>query len=586
MNISKAIRSAFEHFQAGKLQQAENIYKEILKVEPNNVDALHFLGILHYQLGNYDSAINYFKEVLLLDPTNADAYYNLGIAFERKGQLDKAITCYQKTIELTPSSADAYNNLGLILQEKGQLDEAITSYRRALQLNPNYFYAYYNLGNALKRKGQLDKAITCYQKTIELNPSSADAYNNLGSALQEKGQLDKAITCYQKTIELNPSLADAYNNLGTALQEKGQLDEAITSYQRVLQLDPNYIVAYNNLGLALQEKGQLDEAITSYQRALQLNPNDAYTHLNMSLTFLLAGNYKEGWKEFEWRQKLDEHFKHNFLQPLWDGSDITGRTILLYTEQGLGDAIQFIRYAPLVAEYGARVFIECRKELKALFKNVGGVYKVIAHGEQLPEFDVHYPLMSLPVIFSTTLESIPSNVPYIRADPILVQKWREKIHQENSHLRIGLVWASGPGGLSKRKSLNLNILSPLAQLNNISFYSLQKGEVAKQTKCPPIGMRLFDYMEEIDDFSDTAALIENLDLVISVDTAVAHLAGALGKPIWTLISFEPVWQWMLQREDNQWYPTMRLFRQPSPGDWKSVIGRVRKDLEKLFLERQ
>jgi tetratricopeptide (TPR) repeat protein len=515
MDIEKETQSAFEYFQTGNFQAAEELLRRILVIHP----------------------------------------YNPGI----------------------------HNNLGLILYDKGQIEEAIKHFQRAIILEPGLADAYYNLGIGFERKGQLDKAITCYQKTIELNPSSADAYNNLGLILQEKGQLDKAITCYQKTIELNPSLADAYNNLGTALQEKGQLDEAITSYQRVLQLDPNYIVAYNNLGLALQEKGQLDEAITSYQRALQLNPNDAYTHLNMSLTFLLAGNYKEGWKEFEWRQKLDEHFKHNFLQPLWDGSNITGWTILLYTEQGLGDAIQFIRYAPLVAEYGARVFIECRKELKALFKNVGGVYKVIAHGEQLPEFDVHYPLMSLPVIFSTTLESIPSNVPYIRADPILVQKWREKIHQENSHLRIGLVWASGPGGLSKRKSLNLNILSPLAQLNNISFYSLQKGEVAKQTKCPPIGMRLFDYTEEIDDFSDTAALIENLDLVISVDTAVAHLAGALGKPIWTLISFEPVWQWMLQREDNQWYPTMRLFRQPSPGDWNSVIAEVSKELQKKMI---
>ena len=579
MDINKAIQSAYDSYQKGNLQQAASILKEIVKVQPTHMIVLYFLGEIYYQLGNYDSAIHYFKEVLRFNPTNADAYYNLGIAFKGKGQLDEAIMCYQKTIELNPALADVYNNLGLVLQEKGQLDEAITYYQKALQLNPNYSYAYYNLGNTLKEKGKLDEAITCYQTAIQFNPTLPDVYNNLGLVLQEKGKLDEAITCYQKALQVNPDYTDAYYNLGNACNDSGQIDEAIIYYKKALKLNPNYIDAYNNLGITLQEKGHIHEAITYYQRALQFNPNDADAHWNMSLAFLLSGNFKQGWKEYEWRFKVKEFFQRTFPQRSWDGADIAGSTILLYAEQGLGDTIQFIRYAPLVAQRGAKVVVECQKELTSLLQNVEGIYKVISQGEPLPEFDVHYPLLSLPLLFNTTLESIPATIPYININPVLVQKWREKVKIDNSKLKIGLVWAGRQRNKKERcRSCSLDTFSPFAQIDDITFYSLQKGEAAKQSKNPPKGMKLIDYTEEIHDFSDTAAFIENFDLIISIDTVVAHLAGALGKPVWTLIPFSPDWRWMLNREDSPWYPTMRIFRQQAIGEWESVIVHIKEEL--------
>jgi len=513
--MGEGIQLAFEHFQAGDFQQAEDTCKDILKVQPDDADALHLLGIIYYQLNNYDVAIQYIRKALQFSPSDPDAYYDLG--------------------------------------------------------------------NALHEKGELDEAITYYQKALHFDPNFIEAYNNLGFALQDKGQLDEAITCYQKALQLNPNYTQAYNNLGYAFYLKqGQLDEAITCYQKALQLNPNYAEAYNNLGLALQEKGQLDEAITCYQKAIQHYPNFAEAHWNMALALLLSGNFKQGWEKFEWRWECISS-KRTFSQLLWNGSNIAGGTILLHAEQGFGDTIQFIRYAPLVAQHGAKVIVECQEELTSLIKNVEGVQQVIAYGERLPDFDIHCPLLSLPLVFGTTLESIPSKIPYITVDSMLVQKWGEKVQHDNSKLRIGLAWdvAHREDKLHLR-SCPLELFSPITQFDDITFYSLQKAAAAEQVKNPPKDMKLIDYTEEINDFSDTAAFIENLDLVISVDTAVVHLAGALGKSVWTLVPFVPDWRWMLKREDSPWYPTMRLFRQPSPGNWDAVIVRLLEELKHKF----
>lgn len=547
MDINKAIQLAFKHYQTGDLKQTERICKEILKKQPNNLDMLYFLGIVCYQRQKYDSSIKYIKKYLQFSPTNSDAYYNLGQAFYKNEQFDDAIKCYQK----------------------------------ALKLNPNFIDACINLGNLFQKKGQLDEAITYYHRAIEINPNLAGAYYNLGNILQEKEQIDEAIFAYQKAIELNPNYADAYHDLGYAFQCEGRLEEAIKNYQKALRINPNLCDAYNNLGRVLQEQGHLDEAVTSYKTALQINLNFAEAHCNMSMVFLLLGNFKQGWKEYEWRWKLKNHSRYNFSQPLWDGSDIAGRTIFLYAEQGFGDTIQFIRYTPLVAERGAEIIVECQKELKALLENVKGVGMIIAREEQTPPFDIHCPLLSLPLLLETTLETIPADIPYISVDPMVLQKWKEKIHHDNSYFKAGLVWSGNPKNTKLwYKSFPLDTFAPLAELKDITFFSLQKGKAAEQAKNPPAGMKLVDYTDEIQDFSDTAALIKNLDLVISVDTAVAHLAGALGKPVWTLLPFSPDWRWMLNREDSHWYPTMRLFRQPTPGDWKSVIVKISDELKK------
>ena len=643
MNINKAIQSAHDYHLEGYLEKAEDIYREILNVQPDHATVFNDLGNLlqekgkleeaincyqkaielnpifsgpYYNLGEtlqdigqFDEAIGCYKKVIELNPDFAGAYYNLGVILQEKRQFDEAITNYQKVLKLNSNNADTYNNIGIILQEKGLRDEAAVYFRRAIKLNPDFAGAYYNLGVILQEKRQFDEAITNYQKVLKLNSNNADTYNNIGIILQEKGLRDEAAVYFRRAIKLNPDFAGAYYNLGVILQEIGQSDDSIPYYEKAIELNPTCALAYINLGTALQEKGQLDEAvnyyekaikfnstsamaytnlghvfeektevdksITYYQKAIQIDANLVYAHWNLSFAFLLSGKFEQGWEKYEWRWKLKDDVHRNFSQSLWDGSDIKGRTILLYTEQGLGDMIQFIRYAPLVAQRTGKVIVECQKELRSLFQGVEGIHQVITRGEQSPNFDVQCPLLTLPLIFNTALESIPANVPYICVDFKLVEAWRSKINLCNSKLKIGLVWAGRPTHKRDRyRSCPLSEFAPLSSLNNIIFYSLQKGEASKQARDAPDGMEFIDYTEELNDFSDTAAFIENLDLLISVDTSVAHLAGALGKPVWTLIPFTPDWRWMLNREDSPWYPSMRLFRQPALGDWNSVIKKV------------
>jgi FKBP-type peptidyl-prolyl cis-trans isomerase 2 len=451
------------------------------------------------------------------------------------------------------------------------------------QSNKSKADEHYKQGVAAQDKGLYDDAINSYRETIRLNPNHAGAFFNLGVALQEKGHVDHAIIHYEIAIGLNQNFTEAHYNLGIAFKDKGQTDEAVDCFQRALQLNPNHAGAYYNFGGILVSRGKYEEAMQCYRKALELKPDYAEAEWNIALINLLQGKFGEGWKGYEWRWQLKGvAVTRTFSQPLWDGSDITGSSLLLYAEQGFGDTIQFIRYAPLVARQGAKVIIECQKELTALLQSVEGIQKVVAYGESLPNFDVQCPLLSLPMIFGTTIENIPARIPYVTANANSVQQWTDKILKNASKLNVGLVWSGDPDNSKIRdKSFPLDTFLPLTNIDNISFYSLQKGNSAKEVINPSGGMRVIDYTEEIADFSDTAALIQSLDLIISIDTAVAHLAGALGKPVWTLLPFAPDWRWLLEREDSPWYPTMRLFRQPSPGDWESVIVRVKEALKAL-----
>jgi hypothetical protein len=377
----------------------------------------------------------------------------------------------------------------------------------------------------------------------------------------------------------------AYNNLGATLRLQGNLDEAVASYQNALQIKPDFAAAMNNLGTALRDKGDLDDAMSWYRKAIQLTPDFADAHWNLSFALLLAGLFQEGWQEYEWIWKLKKP-KYRLPQPLWDGADIRGKRILLYAEQGFGDVIQFVRYAPMVKGKGAEVILGCQKELKVLLKSVVGVSSVVVFGEPIPQFDLQCPLPSLPRLFSTTVDSIPSQVPYMHADIQSVSDWRHRLGIDTSSLNIGLVWAGSPGHLNDRnRSCMPDLFLSIARMEGLRLFSLQKEIPDRWASGSATEMNLVDYMEEIEDFSDTAGIIMNLDLVITVDTAVAHLAGALGKPVWTLLPFAPDWRWMLNRDDSPWYPTMRLFRQPSPGDWESVISRVHNELEKSLIEK-
>jgi Flp pilus assembly protein TadD len=543
MDIEEKMAKGHEKYNDGELSEAENIFKEIVHLQPDNTEVLYLLAEVSYLSGNYDSAAQYIKNALQYDPTNAGAYCNLGY----------------------------------ILYDRGRLDDAVKYYRTAVKLNPELFEAHINLGNALRETGQFDDAISSYQKALELDPDAPVAHMNLGVALQKAGRPGEAVVYCRKAAELDPGDANVYYNLGIALQDEGQLDEAVRCYEKASNLSSEDPEILNNLAFALQENRRPYEAIPYYRKALRLNPDYITAHWNLSLALLLTGSFEEGWKEYEWRWGTEYLIssRRDFKQPLWDGSDISGRTILLHAEQGFGDTIQFIRYAPLVADRGANVILECPEVLAQLLRSVKGIEHVVVRGEKLPEFHVQCPLLSLPLAFGTTLEAIPAEVPYIGSDEALIGNWRDRIKNDGSRIKIGVAWAGNPGFRQNRyRNMPLERFLSLTRLPDVTLYSLQKGAEADEAKNLPEGFRVLDHTEEIRDFADTAALIANLDMVISVDTAVAHLAGALGRTVWTLLPFSPEWRWLLDREDSPWYPTMRLFRQSSPGDWQSVMDRV------------
>jgi FKBP-type peptidyl-prolyl cis-trans isomerase 2 len=443
----------------------------------------------------------------------------------------------------------------------------------------------YALGIALQDHNHHDEAASHYLKAIRIKPDFIEAYYNLGVAFQHLGQVEKAIASYKEAIALDPAYASAHLNLGIAFEETMRYEEALKSFEKALETKPDYAMAHYHIGNVLFLKGQFEEAKKSYEKAVSLNHEYAAAHLNIAAINLLLGNFREGWKGYEWRWKLEGvSEKRNISQPLWNGSDIAGKTILIYAEQEFGDTIQFIRYIPLCARRGAKVIVECPKGMKSLLQNVEGAAKVITHGEQVPDFELYCPLLSLPSIFDTTIANIPADIPYLSADKMKAEKWKECLGSDGPQLKVGLAW-SGDNALLKLRNdqpCSLEMFSPLGRFTDVTFYSLRKKVGSSVPEYPPAGMNLVDYAGNVDDFSDTAALIENLDLVISVDSSVAHLAGALGKPVWTLLPFVPAWQWMLGREDSPWYPTMRLFRQSSPGDWKSVLERVGNELKKFI----
>jgi tetratricopeptide (TPR) repeat protein len=577
VTIDQAMQSALQHHKAGRLQQAEQMYRQVLALQPEHADAMHYLGVIAHQVGRDDVAAELIRRATQLKPGYAEAYSNLGDTLWALGKLDEAIVACRQAIELKPGYAEAYSNLGNALRDQDKLDEAIAAYRQAISLRSNYVLAHNNLGVALEEKGQFDEAIAEYRQSIALQPAYAEAHSNLGNALKGKGQLDEAVVAYRQAITLRPNLSEPHYNLGNALKALDRLDEAIAAYQQAIALNPNLPAPFYNLGNTLHHSGRHDEAAAAYRRALALNPDLPDAHLNLALTLLLQGDFAAGCRENEWRWKYKDFPSsvRDFAQPQWQGEELNGRTVLLHAEQGLGDTIQFVRYAAAVASRGGRVLLECPTELYRLLKDLPGVSQVLVKGQPLPPFDLQCPLASLLLAFETRLETIPAAVPYLHADPQLIHKWAELLTDASQEMKIGLAWAGSPTHSNdKNRSLKLRQLSPLSAAKGVRFYSLQKGPAASQAEDREAGLQVTDFRDKLTDLAETAALIANLDLIITVDTAVAHLAGAMGKPVWVLLPFVPDWRWLLNREDSPWYPTMRLFRQKEIGQWDEVIARL------------
>jgi tetratricopeptide (TPR) repeat protein/glycosyltransferase involved in cell wall biosynthesis len=557
----------------GRLQEAIAAYEKAIALNPTDVRNYNNLGTALRALNQPEAAIAAYRKALEHRPDYPEAYSNLGNLLRQQGDLQEAIAAYQKALELDPSLVDALHGLGCIYQQLQQYEQAAQHLQQALRQNPRHPDVLNNLGNTLQRLKRFDAAVECYRRAIAERKTDPAFYNNLGAALQELGQVQASVKAYQYALKLQPTYADAHYNLGNNYKEQDRLEDAVVCYQQAIALRPDYAAAYNNLGLVLFEQNKLEESIEIYQKALALRQDYPDAHLNMGLSLLQAGSLAEGFREYEWRwQVKGPNFKpaRPFPQPQWDGSDLEGKTLLLHAEQGFGDTIQFIRYAPLVAQRGGRVVMECQEALVRLLQPLEAIAACVPRGAALPEFQVHAPLMSVPHLLGTTLDTIPAEIPYLTAPSA-----PENVLPKGKRATVGLVWAGSVGNQNdRRRSLTLRDLWPLLSTEDVLFVSLQKevrpGDEPVLATAAQAG-KLYDGRSHLGDFADTAALLTQLDLVITVDTAVAHLAGALGRPVWILLSFAPDWRWMLDRSDSPWYPTARLFRQIQRGQWGSVV---------------
>ena len=464
----------------------------------------------------------------------------------------------------------------MVAFQTGNCDVAAELISRAILRNGRDAMYFTNLGNILQTQGKLDQAVDCYQRALQLNPTSASAHSNLGQALQFLGWLEDAARSFEEALKLDPGIAVAHTNLGNVRQAQGRLEEAAACHEWALAVEPANPEAYSNLGGVLDLQGRLKESMAAYDRALELGRDFPVALFNRSLLWLRKGDFVLGLPDYEHRWHLNK--RRDFGEPQWYGQPLKGAKILLYPEQGLGDTVQFLRYVSMVQAVGGQVILEVQPQIRRLAEHLPDVAQIICVGETLPPFDWHCPLMSLPLAFSTTLNTIPARVPYLTI-PQEVDAMRV-LPGEGRGLRVGIVWAGSPGHLRDRfRSIPLELLKPLFALEGVQFYSLQLGPAAEELKEAGAPAGVIELAPEIEDMADTAALIAHLDLVITVDTAVAHLAGALGKPVWVMLPLVPDWRWLLDREDSPWYPTMRLFRQAKLGDWTSVVEAVRSALQ-------
>jgi len=536
-------------------------------------------GIALSEAGHFGEAAREFGLALAGEPGDIEVMNNLGCALDGAGRHLEAVESYARAIALKGDFCAPHYNMGNSLKALGRVAEAVESYRRALALEPSLVQGWHNLALSLQGLCRFEEAQAALERALELRPDYLEAGHNLGELHHAWGNLELAVDCFRRVLDRDPGYLPSWNALGISLHALDRLDEAVDCYQRALSMDPNYLHALNNLGAAYRALGELNRAVDCYRRVIASDPDYADAHWNLSLAQLQLGDYGAGWQGYEWRfRKADPVPLKEFPRPLWDGGDMRGRAILLHAEQGFGDTFQFVRYATVLAGLGGTVLVQCQSEVIApILASVPGVARVLVRGEVLPEFDCHAPLMSLPLLCGTRLESVPARIPYLRPEPGLVQLWRSRMPGRG--LKVGLVWAGRKSYKDDgRRSLCLQLFAPLAGIPGVSFFALQVGEGSEQAAFPPAGLELIDLGSGVRDFSDSAAIIAGLHLVISADTAVAHLAGALGKPVWVLLPKACDWRWLEEREDSPWYPSARLFRQSRRGDWGEVLERVAQQL--------
>ena len=640
------LKDAFALHQQGRFAEAEQLYAQVLKAQPQNFQALHLMGVLAVQTGHPARGVDHLRAAIALEPRQALAHRDLGNALQLLGRTAEALASYDKALHFSPTMADAHNGRGAMLAALGRSEEAMSAYTQAIALKPAEAAPYNNRGRLLAGQGHVDEAIEDFGRAITRKPDNIMALTNRGGALLGRGRaaealadfdrvlaldsnapaahdgrgtalamlgrpaealaahdaalalepgfvvaqdnrgvalaalrrFDEALAAHDKTLALDPNSALAWNNRGSVLSRMGRPHEALESYDRALALVPTRAVTHINRGLLLYDLGRLDEALENYETALGHEPGHVEAHFSKSLALLMQGRYREAWPFYESRKKrqvLDAHMARDL--PRWTGAeDISGKTLLIEAEQGLGDTMQFARYAALAKARGAKVILAVQENLVRLMQGLDAEVDVRSNKAPAPDCDYQVFLLSLPMAFGTTPENIPASIPYLKAEPALVKQWGEKIGSEG--FRIGVAWQGGP--MDPYRSWPLGALAEISHLPGVRLISLQKGASAEDITASVVKLETLGagFDGGPDAFVDTAAVMANLDLVITPDTSIAHLAGALGRPTWTGLKFAPDWRWGMTGESNPWYPGMRLFRQHKVGEWQPVFAAM---LERL-----
>jgi tetratricopeptide (TPR) repeat protein len=583
-SLDLLMQEAISLQKVGELEKAIALYQSLIHQLPHHPQILFWYGTAEQQSKNYLHSIELLLQCLNHDPCHISAHNNLGAAYQALGQTEKAKEAFSCAIELNPQYLSAYLNRARLHYTLEQYPKSLEDFSTALTLE-EMPQLYFERGNVFHQMGNLAQALSDYSFAIEKTTNFAQAYCNRGVVHYDLGQFNQALEDYQQALILDPHLIEAHINQGNLLGDQGRTEQALLCYDQALHLDPQNLDALSNRAVTLQECGHLDKAMQDYERAIEINPNHSKAQWNRALCLLLQGDFTRGWPAYEWgwENGMRGAIRH-FSKSLWLGKeDLKNTTLFLYTEQGMGDAIQFIRYIPLLQARGAKIILEAPASLISLFSSIANDIELIEQGSAVPPFDLHCPLLSLPLACQTQLDTIPSKTPYLFSDPIQSGYWKNCL-EKTDQLRVGIAW-SGGGQYRQdhRRSIALSLFKPLLQLP-IQWHSLQteyrEADKAVLEQLPMI----YQHQERLNHFSDTAALISQLDLVITVDTAVAHLAGALGKPVWILLPHAPDFRWLMNRTDSPWYPSAKLFRQENMLDWQRSINKVKESLE-LFIDQ-
>ena len=600
MNASKVMIEAVRAQQSGKLDEAAAAYRQVLETDPKDGDALNNLGIILAQKGDFSAASECLARALEVRPDSSETLGNLANLYVKLGKIDEAADAYRKALDRNPQNVDALNNLGLLYEKQNRHAEAAYYWERQYELNPKSADAmaglarnrrasgldkqamelYWSAGTARFNRQEYADALSCYMEAMTLDPNSARNHGGVGVALLMLGQRDEAMERYRQAIALDPRDSQTYARFAYGFSQANLWNEAVASYRQALQLAPTNPRRMCSLGKALMQIGQRDEALALIEQAIEADAGFLEARLARAQFRLESGDLERGWPEYEMRFLWPQDIRPRFDRPLWNGAPLAGRSIMIVPEQGLGDILQFVRYAALLKNAGAgSVVVACPPSLQSILATCPGVDRVVAVNEPMPKTDFAVMLLSLPRIFKTSMATIPANTPYLTADPERVEHWRRELATHHG-FKVGFVWQGNPGlWADSIRSVPLQRFAAVAEVKGVEFFSLQKDAPALASWQTPF---LFtDLGPKLDSFGETAAILKNLDLVITVDTAVAHLAGALHVPVWTALRFASDWRWMHDRDDSPWYPSMRLFRQKRPEDWTDVFLQIRAELAEL-----